>query len=451
MEGMPNGRRLEYYTMSAAAELTPDVLGWFLGEHQADCKRFRFLRDMYEGSHPILFQPPKPAYKPDNRMICNFSKYIVDTLNGYFIGIPVKTLCKDDGIFEEVSEILVRNDQDDNNAELSKICSIYGSGFELLYLDEFSQVCITYMNPMEGFVIYDDSVARNPLYGVRYYRTRDGETVGSVYTKALEIPFSDQGGLHFLKEKPHNFDGVPMIEYIENEERQCAFEQQIGMICAYEKALSEKANDVDYFADAYLKLIGLRLDEDGKELFRIRDTRVIQVDNMDAEEMNAIDVSFLEKPSADGTQENLLNRLEDQIFSMAMVSNISDETFGSASGTALAYRLLPMQNTAALKQRKFTSGMNQRWKLIASSEATAMPRDAYQGITYRFTRNAPKNLLEEAQTASVMAGTTSRETRLSVISAVEDVQEEMEKIRAENGEPADWLQQERVTAQDVLD
>lgn len=445
-------RKLEYYVMSQDEELTAERLGQFIREHQLDCARFRFLRDMYEGVHPILFQPNKPAYKPDNRMICNFAKYIVDTLNGYFIGIPVKTICDDNEISEEIAEILIRNDQDDNNAELAKICSIYGSGFEWLYVDEKSQPCITYMTPLEGFVIYDDSVARRPLYGVHYYKTQDGETVGSVYDREKETKFSDSGGLHYVGGGiSHKFRGVPMVEYIENEERQGAFEQVTSLICAYEKALSEKANDVDYFADAYLKLIGVRLDEEGKELFKINETRIIQVDNMDAEDMAAIDVGFLEKPSADATQENLLNRLENQIFSMSMVSNISDETFGSASGTALAYRLLPMQNLAALKQRKFTSGMNLRWKLIASSEATRMPADAYKDIIYRFTRNAPKNLLEEVQTASQMAGITSRETQLSVISAVDDVRSEMQKLDAENGEPADALRIERVTESNVLE
>ena len=67
-------------------------------------------------------------------------------------------------------------------------------------------------------------------------------------------------------------------------------------------------------------------------------------------------------------------------------------------------------------------------------------------ITYRFTQNAPKNLLEEAQTAAQMAGITSKETQLSVISAVDDPQTELEKIDLENGgEAADALQAERVT------
>ena len=215
-------------------------------------------------------------------------------------------------------------------------------------------------------------------------------------------------------------------------------------ITAYEKAISEKANDVDYFADAYLLLMGLQVDEEN--LHTIRSDRVIHVPPMDADDINAIRVEFLQKPAADATQENLLNRLEDQIFAQSMVANISDESFGSSSGTALAYKLQPMKNQAAAKSRKFASAMNQRWRLIAAHPASKLATDDWMQITYRFTQNAPKNLLEEAQTAAQMAGITSKETQLSVISAVDDPQTELEKIDLENGgEAADALQAERVT------
>ena len=110
--------------------------------------------------------------------------------------------------------------------------------------------------------------------------------------------------------------------------------------------------------------MGLQVDEEN--LHTIRSDRVIHVPPMDADDINAIRVEFLQKPAADATQENLLNRLEDQIFAQSMVANISDESFGSSSGTALAYKLQPMKNQAAAKSRKFASAMNQRWRLIAA-------------------------------------------------------------------------------------
>ncbi len=427
-------RKNQYYIMQEEAPMDLNLLCYWLKEHEIDCQRFRHLQDMYEGRHPILHAQDKPKWKPDNRIVVNFAKYIVDTLNGYFLGIPVKTGAPEEAQQEAVQEILSGNDQDDNNFELSKIMSIYGSGFELVYLGQEAEVRITYLTPLEAFVIYDDTVERKPLYGVRYYRDRENILHGVLYSRTSILPFTDQGGMHFLveEEKLHYFDGVPLIEYVENEERQSAFEQAESAILAYEKALSEKANDVDAFADAYMMIKGLDLDE--KELFTIRNDRVVQIPaQTDADVLNAVDVSFLSRPSGDTTQENLLDRLEGQIFAMSMVANISDEDFGGSSGTALAYKLQPMKNLAAVKARKFSSGMNRRWQLICSSASTPFGEDDWKEFRYRFTLNAPQNLLEEAQTAAQMSGITSRKTQLSVLSAVADVAQEEAQIAEENG------------------
>lgn len=316
---------------------------------------------------------------------------------------------------------------DDNLAELFKISSIYGNAFELCYLDENANVRITYFTPLEAFIIYDDSVERRPLYGIRYYFDRNHIMHGAVYTRSEILEFTDDGSLHFTESRRHFFDGVPLVEYLENDERFGAFEHEESLINAY-----EKANDVDAFADNYLLLKGVDLDPEN--LRTIRQDRVIQIPPMDETMLNAVDVEFLTKTTGDTTQENLLDRLETLIFSMAMVANISDEEFGNSSGTALAYKLQPMRNRAKEKERKFASGMNQRWRLIASViAATESEKELWKYLTYKFTFNVPKNLLEEAQTASQMSGITSRRTQLSVISAVNDVEQEIQDIDQENG------------------
>lgn len=53
-------------------------------------------------------------------------------------------------------------------------------------------------------------------------------------------------------------------------------------------------------------------------------------------------------------------------------------------------------------------------------------------VEYKFTQNYPANLLEEAQTAAQLSGIVSHETQLSFISAVEDTNAEMERIKKED-------------------
>ncbi len=416
-------------TVSDGEELTTSVLSELLGQHkQLVNLRYKKLKDAYVGAYPIWKQPDKEKYKPDNRLVVNFAKYITDTMNGFFIGIPIKVKSVDESIDNYLTFLNKYNDQDDNNAELSKICSIYGKGYEVYYNDsETGQIGITYMNPLEGFMVYDDTNRQIPKYFINYYFDSDNVMHGEIRSKNIISYFNNDGTLHFEDETiEHSFCDVPASEFIENEERLSIFESVYSLINAYNKAMSEKANDVDYFADAYLKILGAPLDEE--TLQQIRDNRVINISGSDSEN---IVVEFMDKPNADTTQENLIERLERLIFQISMVADISADDFGASSGIALKYKLLSMSNLAKTKERKFTSGMNRRYKIIFSNPINKMNADDWVNIDYTFTQNFPANLQEEAQIAAQLSGIVSHETQLSVLSNISNVKQEMEQIEAE--------------------
>lgn len=383
--------------------------------------------------YPIFGLPPKPEYKPDKRIAVNFAKYITDTMNGFFIGIPIKVMCDEDKAVADYVEFLDQyNDQDDNNAELSKMCSIYGKAYEMYYVDDLGNIGITYLSPEEAFMIYDDSILERPRYFCRVYKDADDIVYVSVSDDTRVRYLSMEGGLHWLpgEEKNHGFEGVPATEYRENEEEISIFEPVLTMINEYNEAVSEKANDVAYFADAYLKVLGAKVLPDN--LQQIRDNRIINFEGL--LDNGQLEVDFLQKPDGDTSQEHLLDRLEKLIFQISMVANISDENFGSSSGIALKYKLQAMSNLALTKQRKFTSGMNRRYMLIFSNPVSGMKKDDWVKLTYQFTQNIPSNLLEESQIAGNLAGIVSQQTQLSVLSCVDNVQQEIEQIKQDEEE-----------------
>ncbi|WP_392889112.1 phage portal protein [Eubacterium limosum] len=417
--------------------LDENTLGRFISRHAAESVfRYRPLLNAYMTDYAIFHEAPKPPWKPDNRIAVNFAKYIVDTMNGFFIGIPIKITCDDKAVAGYVEFLDQYNDQDDNNAELSKICSIYGKGYEMYYVDQEGKIGITYLTPMDAFMIYDDSVLERPLYFVRLYIDTDNILHGSVSDEEKVRYFVQKGKIVWEEEKAHGFSGVPAAEYRENAERMGIFEPVLTMIDAYNKAVSEKANDVDYFADAYLKILGTLLEED--EIKHIRDDRIINFDG-DTEKLI---VEFLQKPNGDETQENLINRLEKLIFQISMVANISDENFGTSSGIALKYKLQAMSNLAKTKERKFTSGMNRRYKLIFSNPVSGMKENDWVKLKFKFTPNFPANILEESQIAGNLSGITSQKTQLKVLSVVDSVDEEIQQIEKEEESTRDPVMQQ---------
>jgi SPP1 family phage portal protein len=234
-----------------------------------------------------------------------------------------------------------------------------------------------------------------------------------------------------MKERiPNPYGKIPVVEWLMNEERMSLYEEIAGMTEAINKTIGEKANDVESFAEAYLAVMGAELDEEG--VMRIRDNRVINIYGTD----NAKDVlvQFLQKPTADGTQENLLDRLEKWIHKISMVCDINSESFGNASGVALEYKLHPMRSLAGNLERKALKSMRKRYKLFCTLSTNVPNKDAWRELEQTSTLNLPKNGLEEAQTAQALDGIVSKETQLKVLSIVGNVQDEIDKMEKESEE-----------------
>lgn len=71
-------------------------------------------------------------------------------------------------------------------------------------------------------------------------------------------------------------------------------------------------------------------------------------------------------------------------------------------------------------------------KLFCSLGTNVPDQDAWQDVEIKASRNLPKNLQEEVQTARDLEGIVSRETQLSVLSVVDNVKDELDRIEAEN-------------------
>lgn len=407
--------------------LTPDLLSEYITAHKIQvANRYKKLRDAYRTDYRIFHEPRKAPHKPDNRIAVNFAKYITDTMSGFCMGEPVRISSADEDALAYVIDVNSNTDADDIDAELTKMCSIFGRAYDMYYVDEAGEIGITALSPMESFIIYDENIVEQPRYFIRYYKDTEGIERGSFSDEDTITYFICSPSVHFTETRVHGFGGVPAAEYMENAERIGLFEPVLSMIDAYNKAISEKANDVDYFADAYLKILGARLEED--DLKHIRDDRIINFDGIGD---GSITVDFLDKPHGDDTQEHLIDRLERLIFQISMVANISDETFGASSGIALKYKLQAMQSLAKTKNRKFSASLKRRWKMIFSNPVSGMDPSAWADLDFRFTLSYPPDILSEAQTAGALSGIVSKETQLSVLSMVPDVQAEMEKMEAE--------------------
>lgn len=440
---------------TSAEEVTAELVSEAVELHQSRLLRgYIENENMYMSKHDILKAPKKDSWKPDNRLVINYAKYIVDTFSGYQIGVPVKITHDDDTTSKFIDDFRKLNDMEDNEFELAKIADVFGHSFLYVYQDEEGNTRTTYNSPVNMFIVHDNSIQEKPLFAVRY-AFNDGEVngYGQVITSAevIETTFQLGGSVTFHERTPHIYGKLPVVEMIENEERQGIFDSVKTLINALNKAASEKANDVDYFADAYLKIVGVELKDGMAD--QIRENRIF---NLWKNGDGALpEVGFLEKPNSDTTQENLIALLKESIFAVSMVANLSEEDFGNASGTALAFKLQAMDNLAKMKDRKMQSAFNRLYEIVFNVPMAKVPSDGWTGIKYNFTRNVPRNILEESSIVANLAGQVSNTTKLSVLSIVDNPKNELAKM-AEEEESSSLLSKKleknkRMTDKDLAD
>lgn len=417
------------YIFPVDEEFTREDLRSFINYHRTNYEeQYKDKLREYKGQTKAFDDEIAQNMQDNNHLIVNFPKNLVDTLNGYFIGIP-PTIKVDDQDKDKVLQAWIRNNSFvDKLAEVSKQSSIYGKAFMLAYNNENSELKTAVLSPDQSFMIYDDTINKKPIAFVTYGKNSKNEITGTAYYSNRADSFTYIDDIRITDSKLLVFKGkVPAVEFFDNEERMGVFDPVITLIHAYDKAFSAKLDDIDYFAHAYLFLKNFDLTEE--EQLNIKQNRLIVTKN--ASEEYDVDAKFLEKPDADGNQENILNRLTTMIYQISMIANISDDVFGSStSGTALAYKMQSMSNLAVNKERKFTQNLRAMFDVIGVQVPYGEPMD----IAFRFTRNIPNNVVEEAETAKNLIGITSLETALSTLSVVSDPKAEITRIQDEQNE-----------------
>lgn len=370
--------------------------------------------------------------KPNNKIANAYASYITDTLVGYFIGEPVTYTSNDDVLIQDLNMILEYNDEADENAELAKNASIYGVAYEMLYLsEEDKMIRFKALNPKEVIPIFDKTVEQNLLAVMRYYEDYDyvednTYTIVEVIDSKMVRRYKLDTGLSLLEEYPHYFSMVPVAIFKNNEDETGDFEQVISLIDAYDKMESDSLNDFEYFVDAYLALYGFTAD--AEDIAQMKENRVLLMDEGTSAE-------WLIKQTSDAYVENMKNRLDKDIHKFAKCPNMSDEEFASnASGIAIKFKLLGTENLVSIKERKFKRGLQQRLELMSMINSVLREGFDWRAIDIVFTRNIPSNDTDIANMVNTLKDIVSEETLLAQIPFVEDVQNELEKLKKEREE-----------------
>lgn len=442
------------FTYPVGNEITGADLLNLVDQHKNQmAQKYQREREYYKGDHKILHQAPKATYKPDNRLIFNFPRKAVTTFNGFFIGQPVSVDTQKDSQADQfITDWRRKVSFDAVMSKVSKMASIYGHAYLMVYQsqvkeNETPEARVAALDPKSAFLIYDDTLAHEVMYGVTYsydYQHRLQITLyDTVYKREFVLNDGSADMLDQVRVTANPYQMVPLIEVDENDERMALCEDIVTLVDQLDKAMSNKANDQDYFADAIMKIVGATVKKEDYE--KMRDQHMIQVNGADA---SKADVAFLDKPDNDASQEHMVNRLVSSIYEIANVTNLNDDAFnGNPSGVSLQLKYQAMDNMAKSKTLMFQKALRQLFKAVFAVSWTQVNVDAWQELDFEFKRSIPVNMLEESQVLANAYGKISNRTLYAQMPFITDPDEEIKQMKKEQ---QDNMQQTNNIVQQAL-
>lgn len=418
-------------------------------------KKYRMLEAYYRNKNKILDRTMESG-KPNNKLAHSFCRYITNMATSYFVGKPVQYIGSADAYLDALQKVWRKNYIDSLNFELAKEASKKGISFEIMFIDENGSLEEQMLNAEEVIPIYSPVLGEFLECAVRLWEDYDIDgtlkrQTAEVITKKDIITYEREaiGGTFRWKDvRTHYFSDVPVIVIWNNEEQMGDYEPVIPSVDAYDKAMSDTANDAEYFADAYLCIVGAgggledatENDEDSERAaYTLRKNRLLLLDEQGQ-------AQWLTKNTNDVAQENYKSRLRNDIFFLSQVPALSDESFaGNLTGVAIKYKLIGLEELTIMKENRFEAALRKRDKLVTEYLNLTMNQEWDSAeISHKFERNFIENEGDLIEQAGKMEGMVSKRTQLKRLpsSVVTDIDEELEQIQQEKLQDEGFLELE---------
>lgn len=441
--------------------ITDVLLRRIINKHRYNAEYNKRLIDRYEVLEegvPIFSRQPRFSGCDEaiNHQLNNdYFSEIVDFKTGYFAGNPIgysysdtEEALEDTGdagdteaemkearkeATKKITDFVTRSNMFDVDMECTKYAAICGYCGRLFYIDDDGEARVMVVQPNECIILSKTRDITQPTFGVRYYTIKDikdNDVVKAEFYDSTGVYYFEGGSvsdLTLISQEGNLFDCCPLQGIPNNREMKGDAEKVLTLIDAYDRALSDTNNEVDSFANAYMVYENVDIEE--KEMHAAQVSGAIQFISPDGKGK----VYFLTKEINDGFIEHHLERLEKNIYRFSKTPNMSDESFGTASGISLKFKITGLETKCGMFEAKMISAGTYMFTLLSKVWVKKQVKIDPLQCVMSFKRNFPLDLLSEAQAVQALkaAGLPDRVAYDIALSCVDDVEYVMELKEAE--------------------
>lgn len=429
------------------------VLREFLEHHKSVQRpRIQELYDYSEGNnHTISIQQRRSEQDmADTRIIHNFGKSISVFKQGYLVGKPIQVEYEDgeedsstDEILKEIAKV---NSFHDLNRMLVLDLSKVGRAYDLVYRSMEDVTKVKRLDPLNTFVIYDNTLEDKMLAGVRYYSVGLSDNkqhfIDVYLNNVIHKCKVEDSGITSLAIEPHMFNDVPITEYLNTAEGMGDYESELSLIDSYDAVQSDTANYMTDTSDAILAIFGQVafpddvLGDNKKQIEYMRKMRRARLLHLKPPvDINGtegkVDAKYLYKQYDVNGVESYKKRIVNDIHKYTNTPDMTDTNFsGVQSGEAMKYKLFGLEQARVDTQSLFEKSLKRRYQLIANigDYVKELTDFDISKLKITFNPNLPKALEETINAFKSLGGMVTNETAMRLTGIVDDPKKEQELL-----------------------
>ena len=425
---------MKKYIISNATEITEkNVQNWLTQFCDNIQPKLLILDSFYQGEDVILKYPFEDN-KRNSQIHVNLAYMTVQNIVSYCFGKePTQDYGKDFQYGKYIDELKFKNKEILEDKALESDCSRLGIAYEYVGVREIKgkkEPFYKRIDPFTTFMVVDDSILENEICYITYsiIKPQSGSEYkkGYIYTIGEITEFDTKSGTVKLGQTEKNTaypDDFPIVMYKNNDNNFGDYEPACEILSAYSKTYSLGIDDFSGIANAILAFFNVDLPEEERE--KLNRTRVVSLmgENSDAK--------YIYKKLDSSSFKALQEALRGEYYAITNVPDFTDLASYNKSGSAIAFKMLGIENIRLNKSAYFEQGMRKRWDIIASYVGKQF--EIKQGdMEFHFYNNLPNNVTADLEYAELVErGMMSKETAFKRMETITDVEGELKRIEAE--------------------
>lgn len=337
------GRKIAYANVEKITENNViSVLGSCIGVFNWNKSIFKYLWDYKNGDQPIRYRQKLVRDDVNNPIVENHAWEIVRFKNGQTNGEPIQCVCteKDDNKnkavekFNKYCRAAGKHAKDISSGEWT--CAT-GTGFKAVQRVPGRDIPfrITVPSPINTFIIYS-SVTGEPILAVQELKDLNNEQYYLCFSETHEYRIKN-GALQSVinekkekvKSKLHAFGGIPIVEYVNNQDCISDVELVIDILDAINNMQSNRMDAIEQFVQSWVKFVNCEVDKKSFINMKMMGALVVKSNNGDG---NKADVDVMTQELNQSEAQVAKDDLWNNALSISAIPNKQGNTGGDTQG-----------------------------------------------------------------------------------------------------------------------